>query len=317
MKRRRLQYTRRREGADRGVGGPGARARVEARARARRSTSSTPRPGTPASRRSARATPSRRGRRGPARAVPGSSTIDLVVVGPEAPLVAGSRTAAPRRGRGVRPERGRRADRGLEELREGRARRSRRADRAAARRSRGRRAWSRPTGSPRARASSSAARRTELDAGLRGAAALGGDVVIEELLEGEEVSLFALTDGERRAPAGAGAGLQARRRRRHGPNTGGMGAYSPVPRSRRAGGRGARSRRSTARCWRSSPRRGTPFIGLLYAGLMLTDDGPRVLEFNCRFGDPETQVDPAAARRRPARRCSCGAATGDLGRRRR
>jgi phosphoribosylamine---glycine ligase len=74
-----------------------------------------------------------------------------------------------------------------------------------------------------------------------------------------------------------------------GPNTGGMGAYSPVPFLSEAG-----SYELVDRIHRpvlaELAERGTPFVGLLYAGLMLTDDGPRVLEFNCRFGDPETQA---------------------------
>jgi phosphoribosylamine--glycine ligase len=71
-----------------------------------------------------------------------------------------------------------------------------------------------------------------------------------------------------------------------GPNTGGMGAYSPVP---EAGGVGELVDSIHQPVAEELARRGTPFVGLLYAGLMLTEEGPRVLEFNCRFGDPETQ----------------------------
>jgi phosphoribosylamine--glycine ligase len=127
----------------------------------------------------------------------------------------------------------------------------------------------------------------EVDAALGKAGALGGALVIEELLEGREVSLFAICDGARAVPLGAAQDFKRADDGDLGPNTGGMGAYSPVP-------------------WLESPaelvarihqpvvdelaRRGTPFVGCLFAGLMLTDDGPRVLEFNARFGDPETQV---------------------------
>lgn len=128
----------------------------------------------------------------------------------------------------------------------------------------------------------------ELDRGLRAAAALGDEVVIEELVEGEEVSLFVLTDGHEALPLAPAQDFKRIGDGDTGPNTGGMGAYSPVP------GLGepevdelvdAVHRPVLAEL----ARRGTPFAGLLYAGLMLTDDGPRVLEFNCRFGDPETQ----------------------------
>lgn len=150
----------------------------------------------------------------------------------------------------------------------------------------------------------------ELDQGLRHAASFGGTLVIEELLEGEEVSLFALSDGSRVVPLAAAQDFKRLGDGDAGPNTGGMGSYSPVP-------------------WLETveqlyetihqpvvdelARRGTPFIGCLFAGLMLTADGPRVLEFNARFGDPETQTilprlegDFAGA--------LWGAANGDLGR---
>jgi phosphoribosylamine--glycine ligase len=128
----------------------------------------------------------------------------------------------------------------------------------------------------------------ELDAGLHGAAALGGDVVIEELLEGEEVSLFALTDGSRAVALAPAQDFKRIGEQDTGPNTGGMGSYSPVP------GLGESEVEELLETvhrpvLEELANRGSPFSGLLYAGLMLTEDGPRVLEFNCRFGDPETQ----------------------------
>ncbi len=129
----------------------------------------------------------------------------------------------------------------------------------------------------------------ELEAGVQAAAALGGPLVIEELLEGEELSLFVLTDGRAAVPLAAARDYKRAGDGDTGPNTGGMGAFSPVP------GIG-RSELEELVDQIHRPvldelgRRGTPFAGLLYAGVMLTDDGPRVLEFNCRFGDPETQA---------------------------
>jgi phosphoribosylamine---glycine ligase len=128
----------------------------------------------------------------------------------------------------------------------------------------------------------------ELDAGLRGAAALGGDVLVEELLEGEEVSLFAVTDGTSAVALAPAQDFKRIGDGDSGPNTGGMGSYSPVPRVADAEVEellDAVHRPVLAEL----ARRDAPFSGLLYAGLMVTDDGPRVLEFNCRFGDPETQ----------------------------
>jgi phosphoribosylamine--glycine ligase len=128
----------------------------------------------------------------------------------------------------------------------------------------------------------------ELEAGLRGAAALGsGATVIEELLEGPEVSLFALCDGRRAVPIGSAQDFKRAEDGDAGPNTGGMGAYSPVPWLAAADDLVAQVHQPVLD---ELARRGMPFIGCLYAGLMLTDDGPRVLEFNARFGDPETQV---------------------------
>jgi phosphoribosylamine--glycine ligase len=114
-------------------------------------------------------------------------------------------------------------------------------------------------------------------------------VVVEEHLEGEELSLLALCDGER-----AVAMAPARDYKRifdgdRGPNTGGMGSYSPVGEvdAARAGELVAAIHQPIVELMRE---RGTPFHGVLYGGLMLTADGPRVIEFNVRFGDPETQA---------------------------
>jgi phosphoribosylamine---glycine ligase len=128
----------------------------------------------------------------------------------------------------------------------------------------------------------------ELDAGLRGAAAIGGDVVVEELLEGEEVSIFAVTDGTRAIALAPAQDFKRIGDGDTGPNTGGMGSYSPVP------GLGEVEIEELLDSVHRPvldelAARDAPFSGLLYAGLMLTEDGPRVLEFNCRFGDPETQ----------------------------
>ncbi|MGZ4310032.1 MAG: phosphoribosylamine--glycine ligase [Gaiellaceae bacterium] len=128
----------------------------------------------------------------------------------------------------------------------------------------------------------------ELDEGLRAASALGGELLIEELLEGEEVSLFALADGHDALALAPAQDFKRMGDGDEGPNTGGMGSYSPVP------GLGETEVEELVDTVHRPvlaelARRGAPFSGLLYAGLMLTDDGPRVLEFNCRFGDPETQ----------------------------
>ncbi len=116
----------------------------------------------------------------------------------------------------------------------------------------------------------------------------GAEIVIEEFLEGEEASFFALCDGER---AIALAGAQDHKRVHdgdHGPNTGGMGAYSPAPILDDA---------MTERVMReivtptveAMAKEGRPYKGVLFAGLMIGQQGPKVIEFNCRFGDPECQ----------------------------
>jgi phosphoribosylamine--glycine ligase len=126
----------------------------------------------------------------------------------------------------------------------------------------------------------------ELDAALHAVEALGQGVVIEELLEGQELSLFALSDGRRVMPLGAAQDFKRVGDGDTGPNTGGMGAYSPVPEI------DANELASQIHepVLEELAHRGTPFVGCLFAGLMLTEGGPRVLEFNARFGDPETQV---------------------------
>jgi len=128
----------------------------------------------------------------------------------------------------------------------------------------------------------------ELDAALRAAEALGQAFHVEELLEGEEVSLFALCDGTAAVPLPAAQDYKRIYDGDEGPNTGGMGSYSPVPRLPAA----AADELVDELCrpvLAELARRGAPFTGALFAGLMLTEDGPRVLEFNCRFGDPESQ----------------------------
>src|ERR671934_123083 len=108
---------------------------------------------------------------------------------------------------------------------------------------------------------------------------------LEELLEGEEISVFAITDGARTIALPVAQDFKRVGDGDTGPNTGGMGAYAPV-----AGIDAEEIVESVHRpVLDELARRGSPFVGVLYAGLMLTDDGPQVLEFNCRFGDPETQ----------------------------
>jgi phosphoribosylamine--glycine ligase len=124
----------------------------------------------------------------------------------------------------------------------------------------------------------------ELDAALRAAAAFGESIVIEELLDGEEVSLFAVCDGARAVPLPAVQDFKRIGDGDKGPNTGGMGSYSPVPVDVDDFVEAIHQP-----VLDELHARGTPFVGVLFAGVMLTDDGPRVLEFNCRFGDPETQ----------------------------
>jgi phosphoribosylamine--glycine ligase len=116
-----------------------------------------------------------------------------------------------------------------------------------------------------------------------------GRVIVEEALEGEELSLLALCDGETAVPMAPAQDYKRIFDGDRGPNTGGMGSYSPVPGIDRA--RIEEYVRTIHQPVVDELRhRGTPFHGCLYAGLMLTADGPRVLEFNVRFGDPETQA---------------------------
>jgi phosphoribosylamine--glycine ligase len=128
----------------------------------------------------------------------------------------------------------------------------------------------------------------ELDAALRAVSALGANFVVEELLEGEELSVFAVCDGARALGLAPARDFKRAYDGDEGPNTGGMGAYSPVPLPDLELDELVESVHTPV--LRELARRDAPFTGLLYAGLMLTEDGPRVLEFNCRFGDPETQA---------------------------
>lgn len=113
--------------------------------------------------------------------------------------------------------------------------------------------------------------------------------VVEEYLDGPEVSLFAITDGASALPLQPAQDFKRVGDGDEGPNTGGMGAYTPLPWAP-AGLVEAIMSRVVQPTVDEMARRGTPFAGLLYAGLALTSRGLRVVEFNCRFGDPETQA---------------------------
>ncbi len=115
-----------------------------------------------------------------------------------------------------------------------------------------------------------------------------GRVVIEEFLDGPEVSLFAITDGETVLPMLPAQDFKRALDDGRGPNTGGMGAYTPLPWAP-DGLVDEVTERVLRPTVREMARRGTPFAGLLYAGLALTRRGVKVVEFNARFGDPETQ----------------------------
>ena len=124
-------------------------------------------------------------------------------------------------------------------------------------------------------------------AGAFGAA--GAEVVVEEFLVGEEASFFALSDGINVVPLAAAQDHKRVGVGDTGPNTGGMGAYSPAPVMT-----GAMVGRTLAEIIKPTvtamARRGAPYRGVLYAGLMITSGGPKLIEYNVRFGDPETQV---------------------------
>jgi phosphoribosylamine--glycine ligase len=136
------------------------------------------------------------------------------------------------------------------------------------------------------RARAEAALRQCLEGGRFGDA--GARVVVEEVLEGPEVSAFALVDAHTVAPLALAQDFKRIGEGDTGPNTGGMGAYSPLPWVDAS---------TEDAIWMivgetvaALRARGITYRGLLYTGLMLTDDGPKVLEYNCRFGDPETEV---------------------------
>jgi phosphoribosylamine---glycine ligase len=119
--------------------------------------------------------------------------------------------------------------------------------------------------------------------------AAGSEILIEEFMEGEELSLFVITDGEHALPFLAAQDHKRLLDGDFGPNTGGMGAYAPT--SIASPDVVAQAMREIVEPTLTAMReQGSPFKGLLYAGLMLTSEGPKVVEFNCRFGDPETQA---------------------------
>jgi len=138
----------------------------------------------------------------------------------------------------------------------------------------------------------------------------GAQIVVEEFLDGPEVSLFCITDGVTVVPLEPAQDFKRAFDNDAGPNTGGMGAYSPLPwapadLTQQVVAQVAQPTVDEMR------RRGTPFVGVVYCGLALTSKGPRVIEFNARFGDPETQV-VLARLRTPLAGLLHAAATGNL-----
>ena len=131
--------------------------------------------------------------------------------------------------------------------------------------------------------------RDDAEAAVRDMTADGDPLVIEEFMHGEEASLFALSDGTRVVPFGSAQDHKRVGDGDVGPNTGGMGAYSPAMVLTPALEAQAMAEivEPTVAALAAA---GTPYIGVLYAGLMLTDEGPKLVEYNCRFGDPECQV---------------------------
>ena len=117
----------------------------------------------------------------------------------------------------------------------------------------------------------------------------GAEAVIEEFLDGEEASFFAITDGHTVVPFGSAQDHKRVGDGDTGPNTGGMGAYSPAPVLTPLL-EGEALERIVLPTVRGMAQEGTPYSGVLYAGLMLTGDGVKLIEYNCRFGDPECQV---------------------------
>jgi phosphoribosylamine--glycine ligase len=137
------------------------------------------------------------------------------------------------------------------------------------------------------RALAASALEDALESGVFGPA--GSTVLVEEFLRGREVSAFALSDGRTVLPFGFAQDHKRAFDGDEGPNTGGMGAYSPVPFV--DDGLAERIRAEILEPTASAmAAEGAPYVGVLYAGLMLSADGPKVLEFNARFGDPEAQV---------------------------
>jgi phosphoribosylamine---glycine ligase len=129
---------------------------------------------------------------------------------------------------------------------------------------------------------------SELEAALRAVTAFGNAFVVEELLEGPELSVLAICDGRDAIALPPAQDYKRAFDGDKGPNTGGMGSYAPVP-GIDEGMLDEVLETVHRPVLEELARRGAAFAGLLFAGLMLTPDGLRVLEFNCRFGDPETQ----------------------------
>ena len=139
------------------------------------------------------------------------------------------------------------------------------------------------------------------------AAAAAGPFVLEAMMAGPECSLIAMCDGRTAAPFPLAQDHKRIGEGDTGPNTGGMGAYAPAPMPHDVGELVATFVQPVLDHFAAA---GTPYVGFLYAGLMLTEDGPRLVEYNVRFGDPEAQVAAPAAPRRPRR----SRADGDPGR---